>query len=174
MLRLLTASSILALATVPAIAQQADPMATPPASEVPATNDTAPMQSATPATPATPANPATPADPSTGTPAQPATGATPATPAQPATPAAPSKESTVAQLVESEFPTYDADKNGELSQAEFSTWVLALHSKAEEKGGVAKKDDAAKTKWAKDAFATADTDKNKKVSKSEISKFLLG
>jgi Ca2+-binding EF-hand superfamily protein len=76
--------------------------------------------------------------------------------------------------VETEFPTYDADKNGELSQSEFSTWVLALHSKAEETGSAAKKDEAAKAKWAKDAFASADADKNKKVSKTEISKFLLG
>jgi hypothetical protein len=99
----------------------------------------------------------------------------PAPPADPA--AAPStadREAKVAQLVDTEFPTYDADKNGELSQAEFSKWVMALHSKAEASGGAAMKDAAAKEKWAKDAFAQADADKSKKISKAEMSKFLQG
>lgn len=152
MYRILTASSILALAAMPAIAQQADPMAAPPASEAPMTTEEAPMT--TEQVPAPMAEPA---------PAQSA-----------ASVADPSREANVAKVVETEFPTYDADKNGELSQPEFATWVLALHAKAEEAGGAAKKDGAAKAKWAKDAFATADTDKNKKVSKAEIGKFLLG
>lgn len=155
MLRILTASSILALATVPAMAQQADSMTTPPASETPMTTETAPAPTAEPMT----AEPMT-ADPST---------------AQPAAPnAATSREASVTQVVDAEFPTYDADKNGDLSQSEFSTWVLALHLKAESTGGTAKKDEAAKAKWAKDAFASADADKNKKISKAEVSKFLLG
>ena len=144
MLRILTASSILALAAVPAIAQQADPMATPPATETP----DAPDATMTPA---------------------------PATPAPEAAPAPEAvREATVAKLVETEFPSYDADKNGELTPPEFTNWVLALQSKAEQAGGAAKKDGAAKLKWAKDAFFTADADKSKKISKAEMGKFLLG
>jgi hypothetical protein len=101
--------------------------------------------------------------------------AEPAPPAEPAAaPNATDREAKVAQLVDAEFPTYDADKNGELSQAEFSQWVMALHSKAEASGGTAKKDPAAQEKWAKDAFAQADADKSKKISKAEMSKFLQG
>ena len=150
MLRILTASSILALAAMPAIAQQADPMASPPASEAPTTTQEAPMT----------------------TEEAPVADAAPAQPA--ATAADTSREANVTKLVEAEFPTYDTDKNGELSQPEFATWVLALQSAAEDKGGAAKKDQAAKAKWAKDAFASADADKNKKISKTEISTFLLG
>jgi hypothetical protein len=155
MLRILTASSLLALAATPALAQQADPMSNPE-----------PSAAAQPAEPATPATPATPAAPDAA--------ATPATPAEPAVPAAAvaePKEVTVAKLVDTEFPTYDANKNGDLDQPEFTKWVLALH----EAGGTAKQADAAtKAKWAKDAFAAADADKSKKISKTEMNKFLLG
>ncbi len=119
------------------------------------------------------AEPMTPAPPTP--PSVPEARIEPTPPADPA--AAPSKsdkEVKVAQLVDAEFPTYDADKNGELSQAEFSKWVLALHSKAEASGGTAKKDPAAKKKWVQDAFAQADADKSKKISKAEMSKFLQG
>jgi hypothetical protein len=147
MYRLLTLSSAIALAaSAPAIAQQADPMAAPPAPD-------APMTTEAPA----------PAEPMT----QPATVAEPAP--------ADAKAAAVATLVETEFPNYDTDKNGDLTQPEFTNWVLALHSKAEEAGATAKKlDAAAKAKWAKDAFATADADKSKKISKAEMSSFLLG
>lgn len=135
MLRILTASSILALASVPAMAHQADPMAAP---------GTEPMTEATTQT---------------------------APSAQPA-PAAEPREVTVAKLVDAEFPTYDADKSGELEEAEFSKWLLALHAAG---GDPAKaKDEAAKMKWAKDGFAAADADKSKKISKAEMNKFLAG
>ncbi len=98
MLRILTASSLLALAATPALAQQADPMAPQPAPE---------------AAPAPVAEPA------------PMTEAAPA--AEPATPAAEPKEVTVAKLVDAEFPAYDANKNGDLDQPEFAKWILALH-----------------------------------------------
>jgi hypothetical protein len=114
-------------------------------------------------------------------PAAPTPQSAPEAPAEPAPPADPAaapsnadREAKVAQLVDTEFPTYDADKNGELSQAEFSKWVMALHSKAEASGGTAKKDPAAKEKWAQDAFAQADADRSKKISKAEMSKFLQG
>jgi hypothetical protein len=158
MTRLFTISSALALAVAaPAVAQQADPMMTSSTPE-------APMPTEMPA----------PADPSV----QPAPASEPA----PAAPAAESaanspadtRVATVTQLVEAEFPSYDADKNGDLTQPEFTKWVLALHSKAEDAKAATKMDDAAKAKWAKNAFATADVDKSKKVSKAELTTFLLG
>jgi hypothetical protein len=142
MLRILIAPAILAL-SAPAIAQQADPMAQPaPAPSEPASPEAAP-----------PAEPAPPSDAA-------------------AAPSTADREAKVTQLVDAEFPAYDTDKNGELSQAEFSKWVMALHSKAEESGGAAKKDPAAKEKWAKEAFMQADADKSKKISKAEMSQFL--
>lgn len=53
MYRILTASSLLALAAVPTIAQQADPLAAPPAEDVPMTTEQAPA--AEPATAVQPA-----------------------------------------------------------------------------------------------------------------------
>lgn len=148
MLRILTASSLLALAATPALAQQADPMAPQPTAEAATATEAAPAPLAEPA---------------------PMTEAAPA--AEPATPAAEPKEVTVAKLVDAEFPAYDANKNGDLDQPEFAKWILALH----EAGGTAKQADAAtKDKWAKDAFAAADADKSKKISKAEMNKFLLG
>ena len=156
MLRILTASSILALAALPASAQQTDPMATSPTADAPATPETT-------------------MGPEQTTPDAALQQSTPVAPTAEAAPlSAAGREATVAKLVETEFPSYDADKNGDLNQKEFGTWVLALHSKAEETGGTAKKDETAKAKWAKDACATADADKNKKISKAEVSKFLLG
>ncbi len=149
MLRILTASSLLALAATPALAQQTDPMTAQPALEGPTATEAAPapgsetalVQEAAPAS------------------------------EPPAPAAAEPKEVTVAKLVDAEFPAYDANKNGDLDQPEFAKWVLALH----EAGGTAKQADAAtKAKWAKDAFAAADADKSKKISKAEMSKFLLG
>ena len=95
MSRLLTITSVLALAiAAPAIAQQADLMAQPPVSDAPV--------SALPETAPSPA----PAEPSaTPVPAQ-----TPAAAAAPE--AALTQESQVTALVETEFPSYDADKTG--------------------------------------------------------------
>ncbi|MBL0923755.1 MAG: EF-hand domain-containing protein [Sphingomonadaceae bacterium] len=144
MLRILTASSILALAAVPAIAQQADPMAAP---EAPETSTDA-------VTPAPAAEPAPAADPAPA-------------------PAAESRAATVAKLVDAEFPAYDANKNGELDEPEFSKWLLALHAAGGDATAKAM-DDTTKAKWAKDGFAAADTDKSQKVSKAEMNKFLAG
>jgi cytoskeletal protein RodZ len=165
MLRILTASSILALAAVPAVAQQAGTGTTQPATETtaepateaPTTSDVmAPDASTDSATRASPAAPAT-AD----------------TPATPATPSTNSRAAQVAQLVDAEFPAYDANKNGDLDEPEFSKWLLALHAAG---GDVKAKamDEATKMKWAKDGFAAADADKDMKISKAEMNKFLAG
>jgi hypothetical protein len=148
MYRLLTLSSALALsAAAPSFAQSTDPLASPPAPDAPITTEApAPVEPV----------------------------AEPAPVAEPSAPAVDAKTATVTQIIETEFPSYDADKSGELTQPEFTAWVLALHSKAEEAQAATKLDAAAKAKWAKDAFATADADKSKKISKAEMSSFLLG
>ncbi len=153
MLRILTASSLLALAATPAMAQQADPMQPSPSPETSATTQTAPVGPS--------------AEPAMTAPAEPAAQAAPSAPAPEP------KEVTVQKLVDAEFPTYDANSNGDLDQAEFSKWVLALHNASGDPKAAAM-DDAAKGKWAKDAFASADADKSKKISKLEMNTFLLG
>ena len=56
--------------------------------------------------------------------------AQPAAPAQPqgATPAQPAPAASVASIVDSEFPAYDANSDGQLDQSEFSRWMVALKS----------------------------------------------
>jgi len=161
MLRILTASSLLALASASAMAQDM-----PPAPET-----------------SNRAEPATPATPHAGERATPATSATPVQPSRdvaptaeplpvPSAPTTEPKEVTVQKLVDAEFPTYDANKNDELEPAEFRKWVLALHDASGTAN--AAKDPSVKAKWANAAFTTADTDKSTKVSKSEMNTFLLG
>jgi hypothetical protein len=124
-----------------------------------------------------------PATPATTTDAAPATPqampAAPATTAQtdPAAPqaaaAAPTEQvatgSQVAQVVDSEFPTYDKDSDGKLSQTEFAGWMDALKAKTDPS---AKPNTAAAKKWNTAAFAQADTDKSKSVTKEELTGFL--
>jgi hypothetical protein len=152
MIRLLAATSALALAAVPALAQQTDPAG----SMGPDAATTGQQQSAQ---------------------QQPMQSEPAPAPAEPAAQPAPEDKATqAAKLVEAEFPTYDADGNGELSQAEFSKWMLALHAKAEADGaaGAKAKTAAEKDSWAKQAFLAADKDKSKKVSKTELATFLQG
>lgn len=93
------------------------------------------------------------------------------------TPAAPAQSSTaeaagpaqITQVVDSEFPTYDTDSSGTLSDKEFGSWIVALKTASDP----ATKADSAETKsWVKAAFAQADLDKSKSVSKSELASFL--
>jgi hypothetical protein len=163
MLRILTASSILALAAIPAIAQDAGTTTPPPATEMPEPTE----PSSAPGPVAEPAPAPAPADASaTPAPADPSAAPAPAAAAQ-------DRSARVAKVVEAEFPIYDANKTGDLEQPEFNKWVLALHAASNDPNAKAM-DEATKTKWATDAFAAADADKNKKISKIEISKFLMG
>lgn len=159
MLRILTASSILALAAIPAIAQDAGTATTPPATEMP--EPTEPSSAPGPV-----AEPGPTAADSSATPA-------PADSSAAQAPVAQDRSAQVAKVVDAEFPVYDANKTGDLEQPEFNKWVLALHAASNDPNAKAM-DEAAKAKWATDAFASADTDKNKKISKTEISKFLMG
>lgn len=148
------------LISAPALAQQK-----------PATPQTPPA-----AQPATQTDPAQPA-PQTPAPAQdspaPTTATDPAAPAQAAqtAPAQPlTKAQQIAQVVDSEFATYDKDKNGVLSPAEFDAWMVALKTAADP---TTKADAPATKTWLAQAFAQADTDKNKAVSKAELNGFLV-
>lgn len=116
------------------------------------------------AMPATPATPAANAQAATPAPADPATAAATPAPASPA--AAPGAQ--VADVVNSEFGTYDKNKDGKLSQAEFGAWMTALRTKADP----SLRDDAANKAWVAQAFSQADSDKSKSISKDELTNFL--
>lgn len=78
----------------------------------------------------------------------------------------------VAQVVEADFPAYDKDRNGELSKAEFSEWMLKLRAATPQSGAPTAEADL--EAWAGAAFAQADTDKSQSVSKGELTSFLAG
>lgn len=81
----------------------------------------------------------------------------------------PATGSQVAQVVDTEFPTYDKNGDGKLSAAEFAGWMVALKTKTDP----STKPDAPETKkWVSAAFAQADTDKNKSLTKTEVTSFL--
>lgn len=104
--------------------------------------------------------------------------AAPAAPVQPdaatpqaATPANPGNA--VATIVDTEFPAYDTDRDGQLSQAEFSRWMVALKAQ-ETKATGQTLPEAEVAAWANGAFVTADTDKNATISKPELVTYLSG
>ncbi|NWK97979.1 calcium-binding protein [Sphingobium lactosutens] len=146
MIRSLLFTTALAIAA-PAMAQQAT---SPDSPAIP--------QSSQPAAPAAPAQPQT---------AQPQT----ATPAQPSAPANPAN--TVASIVDSEFPAYDANGDGQLDKAEFSRWMLALKDQEMKATGKTLPADQV-TAWADGAFSSADSDKSTSISKPELISYLSG
>ena len=94
---------------------------------------------------------------------------TDAVPMQSAAREQPATGSQVAQVVDTEFPTYDKNGDGKLSAAEFAGWMVALKTKTDP----STKPDAPETKkWVSAAFAQADTDKNKSLTKTEVTSFL--
>ena len=116
------------------------------------------------------------ADPSMS-PAQTAPGQTPpdqsaptqSAPGQTAQATQPASGDQVAQVVDTEFPTYDKNADGKLSESEFGDWMVALKTKTDP----ATKPGTPETKkWVAAAFAQADTDKNKSLSKPELTSFL--
>lgn len=104
------------------------------------------------------ATPAAPAD-------QAATAGAQAAPANPA--------NSVAAIVDSEFPAYDANKDGQLDQAEFGKWMVALKDQ-EMKATGKTLPPAEVTAWANGAFTSADADKSTAVSKTELVTYLSG
>ncbi|MBW8295769.1 MAG: calcium-binding protein [Sphingopyxis sp.] len=142
-----------AAVSFPALAQTtapaADPMAPPTASEpAPAPDTTVPTNPAPAPNPDASAPPAT---------AQSAPSSAAATPTQ------------IAQIVDTEFPTYDADADGDLNEAEFSAWMKKLRAATEP--GVDPESADVKT-WIGQAFAAADVDKSGAVNKTELTGFL--
>jgi hypothetical protein len=97
----------------------------------------------------------------------------PSTMAAPAEAAAPAAAAPTdpAAILESEFPSFDADKSGELSKAEFSAWMTALKDRSPTPE-TQKLTPAMQTKWLTQSFSQADTDKSKSVNLAELAKFL--
>lgn len=75
----------------------------------------------------------------------------------------------VAQIVEREFPAYDGDNDGEMTQAEFGKWMVALRKASDPETDEAS---AEVQTWVGQAFASADADKSTKVSQVELTAFL--
>ncbi|WP_420144085.1 EF-hand domain-containing protein [Sphingobium sp.] len=126
----------------------------------PAMAQQAPDQGAMPTAP----QPATSTAPQSATPAAPQA-ATPATPANTA--------GSVAAIVDSEFPAYDANGDGQLDQAEFTRWMVALKSQEMKATGSTLPADQVSA-WANGAFTTADKDKSISISKPELVAYLTG
>ena len=126
---------------------------------------------ADPAAPTTAAQPAPATDatmPTETTPAPaPATEAPATTEAAPAGTAATPTQ--IAQIVDKEFATYDADANGDLNDAEFASWMKKLRAATEP--SVDTESAEVKT-WIGQAFAAADGDKSGAVNKTELTGFL--
>ena len=108
-------------------------------------------------TPGAASQPAAPAAPSAAMPAESATQPAPAT--------------SVASIVDSEFPAYDANSDGQLDQSEFSRWMVTLKSQEMKATGQQLPADQV-TAWANGAFTSADADQSMMVSKSELITYL--
>ncbi|PJG49101.1 hypothetical protein CAF53_13360 [Sphingobium sp. LB126] len=79
----------------------------------------------------------------------------------------------VASIVETEFPAYDQNHDGQLDKAEFSRWMVALKDQEMKATGTSLAP-AEVTAWADGAFITADADKSATVSKPELIAYLSG
>lgn len=103
--------------------------------------------------------------------AVPVEGVQPAAPAQPATPAqpAPAQPTDPADIIKNEFPVYDKDGNGQLSKAEFSTWLTALKAANPQKTTLTAAQEA---QWLEKSFKDADKDKSTGVNLAELTSYL--
>lgn len=126
------------------------------------TTDPAPVQQAT--APATD-QPTTPADPAATT----APAETAVATATPEATAPAAGASQIAQVVNTEFPTYDKNADKSLDKAEFGQWMVALKTASDPSTKAA---DPATRKWVDGAFASADTDKSKSVTQAELTTYL--
>ncbi len=79
----------------------------------------------------------------------------------------------VASIVDSEFPAYDANSDGQLDQGEFSRWMVALKDQEMKATGSSLPPEQV-TAWANGAFTTADKDKSSSISKPELISYLSG
>ena len=85
---------------------------------------------------------------------------------QPAQAGQPATADQVAMLVDREFPAHDADKDGELTVAEFGAWMNKLHAASPQPEA------NRPANWNEQAFSVADADKSGKVTKAELVAFL--
>lgn len=139
-----------AAVSFPALAQTTDPMtdpASPPTTAEPAQVPDSTMAPAEPAPDASAPPAATESAPSTAA----------ATPAQ------------IAQIVDQEFPTYDADADGALNTGEFAAWMKKLRTATDPS---VDPESADVKSWIDQAFAAADADKSGGVDKAELTGFL--
>lgn len=81
----------------------------------------------------------------------------------------PASASQVAQIIDREFPAYDADSSAELSEVEFAGWMKKLRAASEPTVDV---ESAEVQTWIGQAWSAADADKNGTVSKEELTAFL--
>src|SRR3546814_7072373 len=124
-----------------------DPTTTPPTDPTtPPTDPTMPPSDPT----APPSDPSTP--PSDPTAPPPGDTATPPADDSASSSGAATPEQ-VAQIVNQEFPTYDADTSGDLSETEFATWMTKLRTATDPT--VDPQSEQVKT-WNGQAFAAAD------------------
>lgn len=93
--------------------------------------------------------------------------ASPAPATAPARPAATGAE--VASIVDGEFPAYDGDHDGRLSQAEFAAWMVALKTVSDPS---TRADAPAVRQWVGAAFAQADADGSRSLTRAELTGFL--
>ncbi len=75
----------------------------------------------------------------------------------------------VAQAVDSQFPAYDANRDGALSADEFAAWMVAL--KRETAPGTAA-DSPGTRRWVDAAFTQADKDSSRSVTRTEVIGFM--
>ncbi len=75
----------------------------------------------------------------------------------------------IAQIVETEFPTYDGDKSGDLSAAEFGAWMKKLRTAQDP---AVDPESADVKSWIDQAYGAADADKSGSVTKEELVAFL--
>lgn len=179
MLKSLLLASAVAI-SAPAFAQDMPEQQTPPPQEQPApTESTEPVPQEAPApTPEPEAEPVpepapTPAPTPTPTPTptpEPQASEQQAQASQPAQPAQkPANAEQIAQIVDQGFPTYDGDKDGNLTGEEFGRWMVALRSATEP---AFTGESAADKEWLGRALAAADADKSGSVSNPELKTFL--
>ena len=92
-------------------------------------------------------------------------------PAPAQTPDTPPNPQVVA-FVDQQFPNADADKDGKVTAAEFTTWISGLKTAEQQKAGQV--DPAAVKAYADGALAKADADKDGILTKTELVKFFGG
>lgn len=151
----------------PATTTPAAPVA--PASDATGTTEMKTDQATTAAAPQQPTTSATPRQPMTTAQTAPTPTADPATGTAAIAQQPAATGNAVADLVESEFPSYDKDSDGKLSRTEFSAWMVALKAKSDPKASATAP--ATKT-WVAGAWTTADKDKSASVTKAELTGFL--